>query len=282
MKKNARQQAVPHPFLKWAGGKRQLLEELRSGYCASGHTGRYHEPFLGGGALFFDLHRRESLGRKQPFLSDTNGRLIECYHAIRDDVDTLITLLEAHKERHGKDYYYSVRAAVPSSLTERAARIIYMNRTCFNGLFRENSKGEFNVPIGDYKNPKICDAENLRAVSKALVRTKVEQASFTAVLKHAKPGDFVYFDPPYHPISKSASFTAYHAEDFGEKEQTQLAEVFRALDQKEVHVMLSNSMTPLIKKLYADFTIGKVFATRNVNRDATKRGKIAEALVRNF
>lgn len=268
----------PVPFLKWAGGKRQLLSELLSRADRVAPFERYHEPFVGGGALFFEMYSTARLGRKRAFLSDSNPRLIETYQAIQADVEVVLDELEAHAKRHSKEHYYDVRSSTPQT----PARIIYLNRTCFNGLYRENSRGEFNVPMGRYANPKICDAPNLRAVSAALRRAKLECRPFESVLDRAKPGDFVYFDPPYHPVSKTASFTAYARGGFGEDEQRKLASVFAELDRKSVKTMLSNSMTPLVLELYAKFRIDTVHANRAVNCRADQRGKIQEALVLNF
>lgn len=270
---------TPRPFLKWVGGKGQLLPELRARFLKAAAAGRYHEPFVGGGALFFDLQRNGHLGRKKAWISDNNLNLIETYGAVRDETDRLIDLLRMHKARHNKEYYYAVRAAVPESRVERAARIIYLNKTCFNGLYRENSRGGFNVPIGNYENPAICDTENLRACAKALAHADVEHRPFDAVLGKAKAGDFVYFDPPYHPVSTTASFTAYASAGFGEPDQRRLAEVFATLADRGVHVLLSNSHTPLIRELYAAHRIEVVGATRNVNSRADRRGAVEEVLV---
>ena len=272
----------PHPFLKWAGGKGQLLEELRAQALRATPFGRYHEPFVGGGALFFALYRSKLLGHRKAILSDNNPNLISVYTSIQQDVEKIIKQLRVHQAHHSKEYYYDVRAHVPEALPERAARIIYLNKTCFNGLYRENSKGLFNVPMGDYKNPLICDEDNLRAVSEALQHTRITQQHFSAVLNDAKPGDFVYFDPPYHPISSTASFTAYAKGGFGETDQHELAKVFAKLTQRGVKALLSNSMTPFVCDLYAKFTIDEVLATRSVNSRADRRGKISEALIRNF
>jgi DNA adenine methylase len=273
---------IPRPFLKWVGGKGQLLNELISAVERAGTFHRYHEPFVGGGALFFELFRTERLPRAKAFLSDTNERLIDAYWGIGHDADRVIALLTQHKEKHCKEHFYKVRASVPEDRLERAARIIYLNRTCFNGLFRENSKGLFNVPMGRYKNPPICNDTNLRAVAAALRKAKLETRPFESVLERAKPGDFVYFDPPYHPVSKTASFTAYAQGGFGEDAQRRLAKVFAELDLRGVKVLLSNSYTPLVRSLYRSFTMEKVFATRRVNSRADLRGKVSEALVRNF
>ena len=274
---------IPRPFLKWAGGKGQLLGELMAAVERAGEFNRYHEPFVGGGALFFELFRMKRLPQKKAFLSDTNERLIDAYWGLGHDVERVIALLNEHKEKHCKEYYYTVRAGVPEDRLERAARIIYLNRTCFNGLFRENSKGLFNVPMGRYKNPAICDSANLRAVAEALKKkAKLETRPFESVLEHAEPGDFVYFDPPYHPVTKTASFTAYAQGGFGEGAQRQLADVFAELHRRGVKVLLSNSYTPLVHALYEPFVIEEVYATRRVNSRADLRGKVSEALVRNY
>jgi len=282
VRQRARNMPVPRPFLKWAGGKTQLLDELRARVALAGPFDRYHEPFLGSGALFFDLYRQNALGRKTSFLSDRSERLIEAYTGLRDDVDGVIARLREHAARHSHDYYYEVRAANPEDTAGRAARIIYLNRTCFNGLYRENSRGEFNVPIGDYKNPVICDERNLRAVAHALTRVRIEARPFTGILRRARPDDFVYFDPPYVPLSKTAYFTSYAKDNFGEAEQRELASVFTELAMRGVKALLSNSMTDLVQDLYRGFPIEAVYANRAINSNAARRGKTAEALIRNY
>ena len=282
MRKTSRKWTTPRPFLKWVGGKGQLLAELLKEVACAEPFERYHEPFVGGGALFFELARLSRLGRKQAFLSDNNANLIGAYQGIREDVEGVITRLETHKAQHCKEYYYAVRAEVPETLLDRAARIIYLNKTCYNGLFRENSKGKFNVPMGSYKNPLICDADNLRACAEVLRKTKTEVRPFETVVAKVKPGDLVYFDPPYVPVSKTASFTSYDRAGFGEESQRRLADVFRTLDTKGARVLLSNSMTGLVKELYSDFTLQRVRANRRVNSRADRRGEIDEALVSNF
>jgi len=273
---------VPRPFLKWAGGKGQLLAALRR--CVRGAMPflRYHEPFVGGGALFFDLWRSGVLAGKEAFLSDNNASLIDAYRGVKEDVEGVIRRLQKHAAVHGEEHYYAVRSEVPRGRVARAARIIYLNKTCYNGLFRENSRGEFNVPMGRYVNPAICDVENLRAVAAALSGVEVSRRHFREILETARAGDFVYFDPPYHPVSKTSSFTGYDKGRFGEEDQRELARVFAALSARGVKVLLSNSMTPLVRELYRDFRIEAVYATRAVNSLADRRGKIAEALVRNF
>jgi DNA adenine methylase len=281
MKGAPRGSPVPRPFLKWAGGKRQLLGVLIPCVDASGEFGRYHEPFLGGGALFFEMARTGRL-RGWATLSDNNPNLIDAYWGVKKDVESVIGLLQAHKKQHKKEYYYEVRANVPQERLERAARIIYLNRTCYNGLYRENRKGRFNVPFGRYKNPTICDEENLRAVAQALKRARIEKSHFAKTIDRAEGGDLVYFDPPYHPISKTASFTSYEKNGFGEPSQRLLADVFRELDKMGVKLILSNSMTALVLELYRGFRIEEVFANRALNSKADRRGKVPEALVRNF
>lgn len=273
--------AIPRPFLKWAGGKGQLLGELMARVDSAGQYGRYHEPFVGGGALFFEMVRTGPL-RGNATLSDSNPNLIDAYWGVKKDVEGVIRLLLNHKNRHSKEYYYVVRANVPEDRLERAVRIIYLNKTCYNGLYRENRKGVFNVPCGRYKNPTICDEQNLRAVAKALRRARIETKHFAKVLDRAQAGDLVYFDPPYQPVSKTASFTSYEKDGFGEVSQRQLADVFRQLDEMGVKLLLSNSMTPLVRELYAPFNIEQVFANRSVNSKADGRGKVREALVSNF
>lgn len=270
------------PFLKWAGGKRQLLPELVCRVPQAERFAGYHEPFLGGGALFFALFAMGRLGEVRVFLSDSNRNLIDTYRGVKENADEVIRALRRHKDAHCKGYYCRVRAEKPGDLFQHAARIIYLNRTCFNGLYRENGKGEFNVPFGDYVNPAICDETNLRAAAEALGGATIETRSFESVLDKAKPGDFVYFDPPYHPVSKTSSFTRYEKNGFGEDEQRRLAEVFAALANRGVRALLSNSMTPFVLELYRDFRIETVAAARCVNSKGSGRGKVPEALVRNY
>ena len=271
----------PRPFLKWAGGKRQLLPELFRAVEAAGPFEHYHEPFFGGGALFFALARAGKLPGRS-YLADINKNLMDAYLGVRDEIDAVIYQLKVHKQRHGEEYFYQVRAHLPRSLPNRAARIIYLNRTCYNGLYRENSKGQFNAPFGRYKNPRICDEENLRAVSQTLKNMDITVADFSCVLDTAQAGDLVYFDPPYAPLSKTASFTAYSKGGFTSDAQMRLAEVCTTLARRRVKVILSNSMTELVKDLYQDFHIHEVLANRAINSRGHQRGKIAEALITNF
>jgi DNA adenine methylase len=271
---------VAHPFVKWAGGKAQLLDELLAQVPEK--LGTYHEPFVGGGALFFRL---KSLGRiKKARLSDANPDLMTAYRALRDFPDAVIEELERVQGQTSEAEYYAMRAQDPDGMTapQRTARFIYLNRMGFNGLYRVNSKGRFNVPYGRYKDPKILDRENLRMVSLALQGISVDQASFGGVLKAAKAGDFVYFDPPYLPVSRTANFTAYSKSGFGDAEQRQLATVAAALADQGVEVLLSNSDTPFARELYEGhgFEVSRVEAVRAINSKATGRGAVGELLVR--
>jgi DNA adenine methylase len=270
--------AEARPVLKWAGGKGRLLPELIVRLPEPFDT--YHEPFIGGGALFYALTNRAKIGRA--YLSDANPALIDVYVALRDCVDEVVSALRKHV--YNREYYYGTRALRPAdlSLPERAARVIYLNKTCYNGLYRENRRGEFNVPFGRYVNPTICDEPNLRAVSRVLQGVEIGQRHFSTILDYAQPDDFVYFDPPYHPLSPTANFTAYDRHGFGPDDQRQLRDVFAALGERRVRAMLSNSDTPLIRELYADFHIEQVFAARAVNSKANGRGKVAEVIVRNY
>jgi len=270
----------PRPFLKWAGGKSQLLAELvpraRAALCGAGG---YHEPFIGGGALFFEL---AALGALPPRvrLADTNPNLVEAWATVRDDVEGLIRRLAEHQAGHDEAHYYEVRAAVPAEPVDRAARLVYLNKTCFNGLYRENSKGQYNVPMGRYARPSILDAANLRACSAALQGAEVVRAPFAAVEAAAAEGDLVYFDPPYDPLSPTSSFTRYAREDFGAADQEALAGLFGRLAARGVRVLLSNSDTPRVRAWYAGHAVDTVWAARSVNSRADRRGKVAEVLVR--
>ncbi len=267
----------PKPFVKWAGGKRQLLDVLIKNVPPK--FGTYIEPFVGGGALLFELEPKRAI------ISDTNYELINAYRVIKDNVEELIESLKNHVSE--EDYYYKIRALDPSALTpvERASRFIYLNKTCYNGLYRENSKGEFNVPFGRYKSPKICDEDNLRSVSEFLRSADIQilHQDYRETCKLAREGDFVYLDPPYHPISKTSSFTKYTKEDFTEEDQITLSEVFKELDRKGCYIMLSNSNTEFIKDLYRGFEIVELSANRSINCKAEGRGREkVEILVKNY
>lgn len=274
----------PKPFVKWVGGKRQLLAQFRLMNLYPPEkfdikNGKYFEPFVGGGAVFFDLHPETA------YLSDLNNELVITYNVIKSDVESLIKSLKKHKL--DKEYFLKIRAQNPEKLSDlnTASRFIYLNRTCFNGMYRVNSKGGFNVPFGKYTNPLVCDENNLRKVSKALKNVEIKKQDYKEVLKKAKKGDFVYFDPPYYPVSKTASFTSYTSEAFLDKEQIELRDTFVELHKRGCFIMLSNSDTPFINKIYSEpkeLRITKVQAGRAINSDASKRGKITEVLVTNY
>ncbi len=266
-------------FVKWAGGKKQLIEQFKPYFPAK--INRYFESFVGGGAVAFYIIKHYK--PKRVYLSDSNEELINTYRVIREDVEQLITELKEYKKKHSKEFYYKVRAESSKNLSnlDRAIKFIYLNKTCFNGLYRVNSKGEFNVPIGSYKNPAIVNENELREISVLLKNAKIEAKDFTKTNGRIKKNDFVYFDPPYYPIKKD-SFTTYTKEKFLDREQKQLAKLFKKLADKGVNVMLSNSDSPFIKDLYKDFNIGIVRASRMINCDAKGRGKINEIVVTNY
>lgn len=266
-------------FVKWAGGKKQLLEQFKQFFPKK--IDRYFEPFVGGGAVAFYVIK--NCNPKEVYLSDTNEELVNTYDVIKNNVEGLIKLLKAYKEKHSKEFYYGIRFKDISNLTEieRAARFIYLNKTCFNGLYRVNSKGRFNVPIGSYKNPLICPENDLREISNLLKNAKIEVKQFYEISKEVKRGDFVYFDPPYYPLKKGKNFTTYTKENFLEREQERLSEVFKQLNVKNSKVMLSNSDSDFIKRLYKDYTINTVKANRMINCNGADRGKINELVVTN-
>jgi DNA adenine methylase len=290
------------PFLKWVGGKTQLLaqfEQLLPSPLRSGLVKHYFEPFLGGGAMLFDLLSR--FGPIEVDASDLNPDLINCYRAIQSDVDALIERLSPMSERYlaarpnqRRTLFYRVRDefnATPASgqvSVDRAAQLLFLNKTCFNGLYRVNRQGRFNTPSGVWKqtNPRILDAENLRAVSAALQTVRLECGAYSEIESRVAPGDFVYFDPPYRPLTSTAQFESYTAGGFGDDQQRELAACFTRLARRGVLVMLSNSdprsSNPdddFFDELYRDFTIHRVQATRMVNARATGRGRISEIVV---
>ncbi len=266
------------PVVKWAGGKRQLLSELTQRLPNS--YNRYFEPFIGGGALFFELAPQGA------YISDINPELINLYKIIRDDVDALISDLSSHE--NSPEYYTEIRAwdRVESyaniSNVRKASRFIYLNKTCFNGLYRVNSKGHFNVPFGRYANPNVLNADALYTASDVLQSTQIEFANFDNILNYVKKGDFVYFDPPYIPLSETSSFTSYSKEDFGMDKQRDLKNLCDKLTSLGVKFMLSNSDTSASNELYSGYKIEKIYASRFINSKASGRGKITEILVRNY
>lgn len=272
------------PFLKWAGGKRQLQEVLRANLPSQWDRNRksYFEPFIGGGAMLFDLQP------PQATISDRNHQLIECYEVIRDAVDELIEELKKHSNE--ESYYYNLRdwdrsdILSTKSKIESVARIIFLNKTCYNGLFRVNAAGQFNVPFGRYKNPNILDISGLKAVSEYFNTCKINilNEDFQVAVSQAESGDFIYFDPPYDPVSTTASFTSYYVNKFDKDEQIRLKETVDNLTHRGCHVLLSNAYTDFIRDLYRDYQQVKVSATRSINSVATKRGKVEEVLIKNY
>jgi len=266
---------VAKPFLKWAGGKARLLSQYRPYFPDLG-AATYHEPFLGGGAVYFRLAPSNAR------LADLNEELVLCYQVVRDHPAKLISDLRRH--RTDREYFYKVRGTDPARLdsVRRASRIIFLNKTCYNGLYRVNRDGQFNVPYGRYARPVICDAENLRTASRALRSARLSVGPFEVVLDHARRGDFVYFDPPYQPLSPTSSFTAYTHGAFGEADQRRLGAVFAELDRRGCRVMLSNSDTPLVRGLYRGFQLIEVRASRSINSVGSRRGRVGELLVLNY
>ncbi|WP_298917882.1 DNA adenine methylase [uncultured Nostoc sp.] len=267
----------PRPFLKWAGGKSRLIQQYIPYFPKSYKN--YYEPFLGGGAVFFYLQPSAAI------LTDINAELINTYCCVRDDVEQLISILKVHKIRHNKDYYYSVRNNLDGTDIEKAARLIYLNKTCFNGLYRVNSQGKFNVPLGRYENPNICHENLLRLASIALSHAEIRQADFTEVLNHATSSDdFVFFDPPYHPISDTSYFTAYNQNCFSKKDQELLRDTCAELASRGVKVMVCNSDSEFISKIYSDinFETYRIKAARSINSNIKNRGMIYELLITSF
>jgi DNA adenine methylase len=264
--------AAGRPFVKWVGGKRQLLPHLLEHAPPDAPT--YFEPFIGGGALFFSLRPDAAV------LADVNVRLIRTYKGVRDAVEDVIRLLRTYP--HDSGFFYKLREKNidAASDAEVAAWFIYLNKTSFNGLYRVNRANRFNVPFGRYKNPNICDETTLRACSAALATTELLVADFEVVTAKAKRGDFVYFDPPYVPLSVTSSFTSYTSGGFGPAEQMRLRDTARKLKKRGVRVLLSNSSAPFVRDLYGEgFKLVEVSATRSINSKASGRGAIAELLI---
>ena len=263
------------PFVKWAGGKRKLVDHVISAAPVS--FDRYLEPFLGGGAVAL------ALGHHKMLLNDANTELINAYHVIRDNLDALLPLLDEHQRKHSKEYFYNVRAQEPSNLNsvEQAARFIYLNKTCFNGLYRVNKHGQFNVPFGRYKNPILYNLEDMRKVSVVLQRVELFAEDYHIFLKqHARPGDFIYLDPPYMPISQYSDFKRYTKKQFRENDQHILAQIYNELVKLGAYPVLSNSYSELTLDLYAKHHIQIVYASRNINHEGTGRDPIPEILVK--
>ncbi len=297
------------PFLKWAGGKSQLLDTFRGlypGELKAGRVKHYIEPFLGGGAVFFDIFQDYPVQTAR--LYDINEELILVYRVIQQDVERLIEFLDRYSreykrldDKDKKKYYYTKRDAYNKEYESidfsrysdqwvpRAARMIFLNKTCYNGLYRVNSEGQFNVPAGSYRNPAICDSENLISVSRLLQKAEIIRDSFKAVTKRLRSNTFVYCDPPYRPISRTSSFTSYSRHSFSDNDQLELARVFRALDEKGALVMLSNSdpknedpEDDFFDSLYQGYSITRVDASRMINSNSSRRGLIREVVIRNY
>lgn len=274
---------TPQPFLKWAGGKRQLLPTIAK-FIPTEYT-EYYEPFVGAGAVLFSLQPLKST------INDTNSELINCYRVIKEHPEELLAQTQQHQENNSKEYYYNLREQdrqenfKSRSSVARAARIIYLNKTCFNGLFRVNSKGQFNVPYGRYKNPTIAEPSVIRAISSYLNQAQISilNGDFELAVAEAKKGAFIYFDPPYHPLSPTSSFTGYSTKGFGEAEQVRLKQLCDRLTTKGCQVLVSNSAAPFIRDLYRDprYEIVEVKAGRAINSVSSQRGKIKELVIFN-
>lgn len=297
------------PFLKWAGGKGQLLKQFEDYYpqeLKDGKLTKYCEPFVGSGAVFF--HIMQNYDIHESLIIDVNPELVLTYQTIKKDVDSLISILSDLEEKYlskgqekRKDFFYELRDVFNRNLSgidfdnfsdawvERTVQTIFLNRTCFNGLFRVNSKGGFNVPFGDHKNPRICHEENLRAVSKLIQNTAIQRGDFSVSSEFIDSGTFVYFDPPYRPLNKTSHFTSYSKFEFTDKEQLQLASFFRGMNDNGAKLLLSNSdpknedpEDDFFEDAYSGFEIRRIKAARSINSKADKRGKIDEILVTNY
>jgi DNA adenine methylase len=269
-------ETVAAPIIKWVGGKTKLLPELLARMPP--HYERYFEPFVGGAALFFRAAPRRAV------LADSNSDLIGLYTVIAGDVDAVIGKLELHRAAHDSRHYYETRArwndpGAAWSAADRAAAFIYLNKTCFNGLWRVNRAGGFNVPIGRYTDPPICVPETLRAAQAALARATLRCTDYRGAIEDAGRGDFIYFDPPYDPVTTTANFTSYTAGSFGPDDQRALADTARTLVARGCRVMLSNSDTPFVRSLYRGFRIDRVKCVRAINSNAARRGAVDEVIV---
>jgi DNA adenine methylase len=275
----------PKPFVKWVGGKRQLMQDLENNFPKQFST--YHEPFLGGGAVMFNLLTKKP--QLSCNVSDFNSDLILAYVTIRDKLEKLIESLENHSKNYHKnstEYYYEVRKQEPKQQIEKVSRLLFLNKTCFNGLYRVNKKGQFNVPLGRYTNPNIVNKENLTAVSKILQSKKIKIScrDFEAVLGDAKKGDLVYFDPPYQPVSSTANFTSYTHRDFTEDDLERLAKLADQLHSKGCYVLLSNSNSKTVKDFFSKkyWKISSINVNRAINSNAQKRTGHKEIIIKNY
>lgn len=306
---SSKMKVVAKPFLKWAGGKGQLINEINNflpSQIAQGKIQRYIEPFLGGGAVFFYVAQKYPI--KEFYLSDINEDLILLYKTVQSYVERLIDELEdlsyIYKSLNSEDkieFYYCIRTLfnlekkivnydeIQKIWIRRSAQMIFLNRTCYNGLFRVNSRGEFNVPFREYKNPRICDAENLRAVSKVLAKVTLSCGDYSHMVSLSDDNTFIYFDPPYRPISITSSFTSYSRYDFNDKQQKRLALIFQKFDHTGAYLMLSNSdpstndlEDKFFEDIYVNYNINRLEATRRINSIPNKRGPIKELLITNY
>ncbi len=275
----------PKPFVKWAGGKRQLIPEIEKHIPEKFNS--YYEPFLGGGALLFHLISENH--NSKGYVSDLNSDLVLAYVTIRDKIDDLLKSLQKHSENYfsnSKTYYYSIRESVPKSQIEKVSRLLFLNRTCFNGLYRVNSKGKFNVPLGRYSNPNIVQEDNLRTVNHFLNKNKIsiKCQDFERTVETVKKGDFVYFDPPYQPVSDTANFTSYTNKNFTYEDLNRLAELCFKLDSKGCKVLLSNSDSKDVADMFANksWKINRIQANRSINSNSKKRTGHFELLIKNY
>jgi DNA adenine methylase len=279
---------APVPFLKWAGGKRKLSQLIISAFPHDfdPKVNRYFEPFIGGGALTFALgnqHSKIYVPGKNLYINDMNPDLVNTYKIIRDDVDSLIYELKKFEKLNTADSFYEIRATLYSDKVSQAARFIYLNKTCFNGLWRVNSRGFFNVPFGSYKNPNILDTENLRLCSKRLQKSKISHGDYVKAVSKAVKGDVVYFDPPYIPLTKTAAFSQYAKEDFGLGDQETLALTIKALTARGVRVILSNSDTPQTRKIFGKHLIlRQILVARTISAQASTRKSVYEVIGTNY
>jgi DNA adenine methylase len=274
----ARPAAEASPIVKWVGGKSKLLPELIA--RLPDRFGRYYEPFAGGAAMFFAIAPRLAGGA---VLNDRNPDLIATYRAVAKDVDAVIRRLEIHRKHHGEKHYYSVRErwndrSIDWSPVDRAATFIYLNKTCYNGLWRVNRSGGFNVPMGRYTDPPIYTPDALRVASRVLRGVELRNADYLEAVKDARAGDLVYFDPPYVPVTETSNFTSYTGDGFGADDQRRLATLAHDLVARGCRVMLSNSDTPFTRSIYAGLRIDRVFCSRAINCNASKRGEVAEVI----
>lgn len=282
MKKNNKKNVILSPVVKWVGGKRQLLDDIIP--LLPDHFSTYVEPFVGGGALLFEIQPKKAI------VNDLNHELINLYKVIKDNPNELLLLLEKHELNNSEEYFYQIRALDRSesynemSDIEKAARIIYLNKTCYNGLFRVNQAGQFNSPYGKYKNPNIVNKPVVLAMANYFQNNNITllNGDYKLALKKLRKGAFVYFDPPYMPISSSSSFTGYTENGFDKKQQIELKEECDKLNSRGIKFLLSNSDHPFIRDLYKDYEIITVKAKRSINSNSNKRGEINEVLVRNY